>query len=100
MHIVRLTTFFDLIVTSPDSTLTRILDEHLRHLRTMFWLLDSKGVTLSRKKFFLNYSSVISLAQKVDAFGLIAAADRIVAIEALDFSYKLSDLELYLGLSG
>ena len=79
---------------------SKTLEEHLDHLHIIFGLLDSKGITLSPKKSFLGYPTVTLLGQKVDAFGLTAAKDKIDAILRLDFPYKLSDLELYLGLTG
>lgn len=64
---------------------SKTLEEHLHHLRTIFQLLNSKGVTLSPKKSFLGYPSVTLLGQKIDAFGLTASADKIAAIKGLSF---------------
>ena len=76
------------------------LEEHLEHLHTIFALFDSFGITLSPKKSFLGYPTVALLGQKVDAFGLTTAADKLKAILELDFPYTLKDLEGYLGLTG
>ena len=62
-------------------------------------MLDFKDITLLSKKSFLEYFTVILLDQQVDAFDLIAIADKIDAIKSLDFSYTLTDLELYLKLT-
>lgn len=78
----------------------KTLEKHLHHLHTIFHLLDSKRVTLSLKKSFLDYLSVTLLEQKVNIFDLIASADKIAVIKNLDFFYKLSDLKLYLDLTG
>ena len=79
---------------------SKTLEEHLAHLRAIFELLDAKGVTLSAKKSFIGYPTVTLLGQRVDAFGLSAATEKIDAIKRLAFPYTLTDLELYLGLTG
>ena len=77
----------------------KILMKHVQHLHAVFDLLNFKKMTLSFKKSFLDYSTVILLRQKVDAFDFIAAADKIAAIQKLDFFYILTDLKLYLKLT-
>ena len=79
---------------------SKTLDEHLRHLNFIFGLLNFKEVTLFFKKSFLDYFTVTLLRQKIDVFGLTAAADKITAIKSLDFPYKLADLKLYFDLTG
>ena len=79
---------------------SRTLKEHLDHLRQVFQLLNSYDIRLSLKKSFLGYSIVALLGQKVDAFGLTIAADKLAAIANLKFPYTLKDLEGYLGLTG
>ena len=77
---------------------SKILSKHLNHLHSIFDLLDIKEITLSLKKSFLDYSTITLLDQKIDAFELTTIADKIVVIKRLKFSYKFSDLKLYLRL--
>lgn len=79
---------------------SQTLDEHINHLHQIFGLLDSFNVSLSPKKSFIGYPTVALLGQKVDAFGLTTAADKLEAIAKLDFPYTLKELETYLGLTG
>ena len=78
----------------------KILKKHKKHLHAIFDLLNAKNVTLSFKKFFIEYSIVTFLNQKVDVFDLIIAVDKIDVIKCFDFSYTLIDLKLYLRLIG
>lgn len=64
------------------------LEEHIAHLHAVFQLLDSYGISLSLKKSFLGYPTVALLGQKVDAFGLTTAADKLETISKLDFPYS------------
>ena len=77
----------------------KTFEKHLNHLHIIFELLDSKDITLSSKKSFLSYFTIIFLNQKVDAFDLIATKNKIDVIFRLNFFYKLSDLKLYLKLT-
>ena len=79
---------------------SQTLEEHIQHLHAVFQLLDSYGISLSPKKSYLGYPTVALLGQKVDAFGLTTAADKLAAIAKLDFPYNLKELETYLGLTG
>ena len=77
----------------------KILKKHVQHLHAIFNLLNFKEIMLSFKKSFLNYSIVILLRQKIDVFDFIVAADKIIAIQKLNFSYTLTNLKLYLKLT-
>ena len=79
---------------------SRTLEEHVSHLRQVFQLLDSYGIRLSPKKSYLGYPTVALLGQKVDAFGLTIAADKLAAIANLKYPHTLKDLEIYLGFTG
>lgn len=79
---------------------SKTLEEHLTHLSEVFQLLDSYGIRLSPKKSYLGYPTVALLGQKVDAFGLTIAADKLAAISSLQFPVTLKDLETYLGFTG
>ena len=79
---------------------SQTLEEHIANLHSVFQLLDSYAISLSPKKSYLGYPTVALLGQKVDAFGLTTAADKLAAIAELDFPYNLKELETYLGLTG
>ena len=79
---------------------SKTLEEHLGHLRQLFELCQQKRITLSPKKSYLGYPSVMLLGQRVDSLGLSTSAEKIRAIQALKFPATLRDLEIYLGLTG
>ena len=75
------------------------LEEHITHLHSMFQLLNSYDISLFSKKFFFDYSTVALLEQKMNAFDLTIATDKLKTIIKLDFPYSLKNLEIYLGLT-
>jgi len=77
---------------------SKILEKHEKHLHAMFELFDSKEIILSSKKSYLGYLIITLLNQKINAFELIAIANKIVVIKKLNFSYNLIDLKLNLEL--
>ena len=64
---------------------SKILSKYLNHFHSIFDLFDLKEITLSLKKLFLDYSTVILLNQKIDAFELTTIVDKIVVIKRLKF---------------
>ena len=72
------------------------LKKHVSHLRQVFQLLDSYDIRLSPKKSYLGYPTVALLDQKVDAFGLTIAANKLAAIANLKYPHTLKDLKIYL----
>ncbi len=79
---------------------SRTLEEHLKHLATVFQLFRNKRVSLSPTKSYLGYPSVVLLGQRVDSLGMSTSAEKIAAITSLRFPYTLRDLEFFLGLTG
>jgi len=77
---------------------SKTFDKYVKHLYTIFDLLNSKKVILLTKKSYLKYFIVTLLKQKVNAFDFIVVVNKIVAITTFDFLYKLIDFELYLEL--
>lgn len=77
---------------------SRTLQEHLVHLRFIFELFFSLHISLSLKKVFLEYSSVILLEQRVNDLDLVTAAEKLKAITKLWFSATLDKLNTYLEL--
>lgn len=79
---------------------SKTLEEHLNHLRQIFRLFVDFGISISPKKFFLGYSFVQLLKQKVDSLGLWTAEDKLQIIFKLTFPETLSKLETYLEMIG
>ena len=79
---------------------SRTLEEHLRHLTTIFSLFDKLRIRLKASKSYLGYPNVVLLGQRVDAFGLTTVAEKLKAITQLAFPRTLRDLETYLGMTG
>ncbi len=65
---------------------SRTLKDNLKHLHAVFQLFSKKRVSISSKKSFINYSSMILLNQKVNNFDLIISVEKLKTITSLDFS--------------
>ena len=77
----------------------KTLQEHLNHLRTLFQMFRIKRINLVVTKFFLTYSSVTLLNQRVNSLDMSITAEKIVAIISLRFSLSLRDLEIFMRLT-
>ena len=75
---------------------SKSLKEHVQHLHVIFQLFSDLNISLSLKKSFLEYSIVQLLEEKVNAFDLTTAAEKIEAIFKLKFLANLKELETYL----
>ena len=84
----------DVIVAS------KTLEEHVQHLRLLFQLFSSVGISINPTKAFLGYPSIRILGQHVDSLGLSTDAEKLEAISRLQFPEMLKQLEIYLGLTG
>ena len=78
---------------------SKIFEKHLNHLRQIFDLFRSKRVSLFLNKFYLKYSSIILLDQRVDSLEMFTVEEKIAAIIALKFLVSLKDLEIFLDLT-
>ena len=74
---------------------SKTLNDHIKHLKSIFELLQSLNIFLSSIKSFLKYSSVQLLEQKVNAFELTTTTEKIEAIVKLNFFKTLKNLEIY-----
>ena len=74
----------------------KILQKHLKHLRTFFQMFRIKRISLAVTKSFLAYSSVTLLDQRVDSLNMSTTVEKIVAIISLRFSLNLRDLEIFM----
>jgi hypothetical protein len=77
---------------------SKLLNDHLHHLRQMFERLWHYNVALNSKKTFLKYSLIMLLEQVVDALSLITSKEKLIAIVNLTFSLTLKELKTYLDL--
>ena len=80
--------------------ISKLLEEHLRHLQNVFQELKVMRIILLPKKSFLAYPSVHLLEQRVDALGMATAEAKLAAITQLAFPSLLKDFKAYLGLTG
>ena len=74
------------------------LSEHVHHLQVIFNELTAKEICLVPEKFFLDYSSVQLLEQRVDTLDLVTSEAKLAVITSLEFSHTLLQLETYLGM--
>ena len=74
---------------------SKILNDHIKHLKSIFELLQFLNIFLSSIKSFLKYSSVQLLEQKVNAFELTTTTAKIKVIVKLNFLKILKNFEIY-----
>ena len=77
----------------------KILQKHLKHLRTLFQMFRIKRINLVVTKSFLAYSSVTLLNQRVDNLNMFTTVEKIVVIISLRFSFSLRDFEIFMKLT-
>ena len=77
----------------------KILQKHLKHLRTFFQMFRIKRISLAVTKSFLAYSSVTLLNQRIDSLDMSTTVEKIVAIISLRFSLSLRDFEIFMKLT-
>src|SRR5436190_10038214 len=78
---------------------SKILQNHLQHLNTIFSLFNKLKIMLKEIKTHLEYSSIILLDQQVNDFSMTSLKKRIAVLQNLSFSETLKDLEIYLNLT-
>ncbi len=78
---------------------SRTLLEYLKHLYQIFALFRKRRISLNPKKFFLRYSSVTLLRQRVDSLDLFTFEEKLIIINLLQFSRSLRELETFLELT-
>ena len=59
---------------------SKTLQKHVGHLRKVFGLFESIGVSIKPTKAFIGYSSVQLLGQRVNSLGLSTPKDKLKAI--------------------
>src|SRR5438477_8984526 len=79
---------------------SKMLEEHIQHLRTLFQLFSKMNISINPSKAFIGYLSIRILGQHVDSLGLSTDAEKLEAIAKLQFPKTLKQLEIYLGLTG
>jgi hypothetical protein len=65
------------------------LEEHTQHLRTIFRLFSSVGISINPSKAFVGFPSIRLLGQHVDSLGLSTATEKLEAIANLEFPKTL-----------
>ena len=74
----------------------KILQKHLKHLRTLFQIFRIKCISLIVTKSFLAYSFVILLNQRIHNLSMFIIVEKIIAIISLRFSFSLRDFEIFM----
>ena len=75
------------------------LDQHIEHLDKGFQRLSKYDVTLSPRKSFLGYPSIVLLDQVVDAFEMTTSEEKLATITKLAFPRTLKKLKTYVRLT-
>jgi hypothetical protein len=78
---------------------SKILNDHLEHLRQIFKRLQDYNVILNSKKVFLEYFFIVLLEQIVNVLKLTTTKEKLTAIINLTFSLILKELKTYLNLT-
>jgi hypothetical protein len=79
---------------------SKSLQNHKKHLKTVFDRLDGMRFSLNPKKCFIGYPSATILGQKVDAFRLATTDKQMAAILDMHFPTNAHLLETYIGAVG
>ena len=79
---------------------SKTLEKYIQHLHQVFKKLAYIGICLSPEKSFFAYPTIHLLGQRVNAFGLFTAKNKLRAISTLRFPTTLLQLEIYLGITG
>ena len=75
------------------------LKDHLTHLITIFDLFAKIHVFLKLNKFYIEYSLMTFLSQRVDELDLFTFEEKLVVIRELRFSRSLKNLKIYFEMS-
>ena len=97
---VILKSFKKFIKTYVDDIIiySRILIEHVIYLIKIFDLFRVKRINLAFIKFYLKYSSIILLNQKVDSLNMSISTKKIAVIIILRFLNNLKKIDHFLDL--
>ena len=74
----------------------KTLKNHVKHFSQIFNLFRVKRVNLILEKFFLSYSFITLLRQKIDNLNLFISTKKIATITSLQFPHSLRDLKYFL----
>jgi hypothetical protein len=78
---------------------SRIMNEHVDHLKQIFQILIRNEIFVNLKKIFLKYFFVQLLDQRIDFLNLFTDEKKLKIIVKLKFSRTLRQLETYLDLT-
>ena len=73
-------------------------EEHLGHLEQVLDALIKANITLSPKKCFLGYQSILVLGQKVSRLGMSTHKEKVDAIDRLEPPKTIKQLQTVLGM--
>ncbi|AEO56283.1 hypothetical protein MYCTH_2056182, partial [Thermothelomyces thermophilus ATCC 42464] len=78
---------------------SKIEEEYLKHLYTVYKILDKAYIYISIAKSFIGYLAVRLLRYIVNSKGIAKTDDRIATFKKLKFPDTLDSLEHYLGIA-
>ena len=78
---------------------SKIIVEHIIHLRKIFNMFRRNNISIKFNKIFLNYLFVQLLNQKIDFFNLLINEKKLKIIAKLSFFRILRQFEIYLKLT-
>ena len=95
---IMLRLFKDFIKIYVDDIIiySRILTEHIIYLIKIFDLFRDKRINFTFIKFYLKYSSMILLSQRIDLLNMFISIKKIVVIIAFRFLNSLKKIDYFL----
>ena len=73
-------------------------DQHCQHLETVFKILIQNDFTLSPKKCFFGYTSLVILGLKISRYGLSTQKEKIEAIDQVPTPISIKSLQRFIGM--
>ena len=89
--------FFILVYVDDIIIFSRFKEKYLYYLNRILQLFKDLGVTLSIAKCYFGYPSIKALGHHISQLGLSTIEEKTKAIQNLDYSECLRDLETRLG---
>ncbi|AEO61122.1 hypothetical protein MYCTH_2070186, partial [Thermothelomyces thermophilus ATCC 42464] len=79
---------------------SKIEEEHLKHLYTIYKIFNKAYIYISATKSFIDYLAIRLLRYVINRKGITKTDDYITTFKKLKFLDTLDSLEHYLGMAG
>lgn len=79
---------------------SKTLEDHATHLLQILSRMEELNITMSLKKTFIGYPSIVHLGALVDQYGYSTPKQKLEAIAKLEMPRTLKELESYMGMVG